>query len=95
MRQLLPLALLIVLTGLLALSALDAAFLFAAAPILFVYLVWSVAAALSSGDPALAAVGAAGLTMHLSWAAGFIVSVGLHTLSVGIPVVRKPRPSAA
>jgi succinoglycan biosynthesis protein ExoA len=73
LRQMLPVAAFLVCLGSLGLSVVHPVFLSAAAAYALACLGWGAALAVREGDRCLLLSGVAAITMHMSWAAGFLL----------------------
>jgi succinoglycan biosynthesis protein ExoA len=73
LRQLLPVVAFLVCLASLGLAAFDVVYLTAAAAYVFACLAWGAVMAFRQKDICLLASGIAAITMHMSWAAGFLL----------------------
>lgn len=73
LRQLLPLVAFLLCLASVALAAIDTIYLGAAATYLLVCLAWGAVLALKEREPCLLLSGIAAVTMHMSWAVGFLL----------------------
>jgi succinoglycan biosynthesis protein ExoA len=77
LRQLLPVVVFLICLSSLALAVLDAIYLSVAGAYVVGCVAWGAVPASREKEPCLLLSGVAAVTMHMSWAAGFIISV-LH-----------------